>query len=140
MEPMSKTRMRLLVTVEEEAKQGQAQCLLGELCTVARSLVSGKVIGQCVTSHTGATSKVFCKALALSCQARNLLWCQHPFPPTCYSGGKAIWSWWSVRVPKAALGSAASQPQALPTSFLVVQVLPNSPLFTSLRFGFLCLL
>lgn len=61
------------MTVEEEAKQGQVQCLLGELCTVARSLVSGKVIGQCVTSHAGATSKVFFKALALSCQARNLL-------------------------------------------------------------------
>lgn len=88
MESVSKTRMRLLVTVEEEVKQGQVQCLSGELCTVAKSLVSGKVIGQCGTSHGGATSKVLCKVLALSCQSRNLPRCPHPFPPRVVLGGK----------------------------------------------------
>lgn len=117
LELVSKTRMRLLMTEEEEAKQGRVQCLPG-----------GKVIGQCHQSWW-ATSKVLCKVLALSCQSRNLLRCQHTFPHTCYSG-------WQSHLELAVCWSAQACPslscqssKAPPIPFLVVQALHNPPCF-----------
>lgn len=130
LELLSKTRMRLLMTEEEEAKQGQVQCLPG-----------GKVIGQCVTSLGGATSKVLCKVLALSCQSRNLLRCQHTFPHTCYSG-------WQSHLELAICWSAQASPSlSCQSSTGSAHFLPGDPgppqstrAYQSLCFSFLCLL